>query len=132
MLEKAERELQRLRAEFNIDNIFNFFVTAYHIRDYVEKASKVPQHKLDAFLSDQDLQDCRALCNKGKHLRLTEHPQALTDISGGGYGMGAYGEAAFGEGEIRKLFYDNRAVDVRSLPDRVIQKWSRFLTEHGL
>jgi len=70
--------------------------------------------------------------NDKNHLRLTEHPHALTDISGGGFGMGAFGEAAFGENEIRKLFYDNRAVDVRSLPDRVIQKWSRFLTEHGL
>lgn len=46
--------------------------------------------------------------------------------------MGAYSEAAFGKNEIRKLYYADRAVDVRSLPDRVIQKWSRFLKEHGL
>lgn len=70
--------------------------------------------------------------NDKNYLRLTKHPHALTDISGGGIGMGAFGEAAFCENEIRKLFDDDRAVDVRSLPDRVIQKWSRFLTEHGL
>lgn len=50
MLEKAERELQRLRADFTIDNLFNFFVTAYHIRDYVQEATTVPQSELDAFL----------------------------------------------------------------------------------
>lgn len=132
MLEKAMRERQRLRNDFSLDNIFNFFVTAYHIRDYVKEVTAISASELKSFLADPDLQDCRALCNKGKHLRLTGHPDALTDISSGGFGCNAFGEGAFGENEMRKLFYGNRAVDVRALPDRVIQKWEGFLARHGL
>ena len=132
MLEKAERELQRLRHDHTIDNLFNFFVTAYHIRDYVKEATTVPQHTLDSFLADPDLQDCRALCNKGKHLRLEHHPDALTSIANGGFSGVSFSEVAFGEGQVRTLFYGSRAVDVHSLPERVVQKWKRFLSEHGL
>lgn len=132
MLKKAERELIRLQADFSIDNIFNFFVTAYHVRDYVEEARKVSTRDLDSFFSDPDLQACQALCNKGKHMRLSGHPNAMTDIASGGYGCHSFGEAAFGEGDIRRLFYADRAVDVRSLPARVIQKWDQFLLKNGL
>jgi hypothetical protein len=59
-----------LAAGFNIDNVFNFFVTAYHIQDYICKTGVVPQPALDAFLGDQDILDARDLCDKGKHLRL--------------------------------------------------------------
>jgi hypothetical protein len=41
MLRKAERELSRFQSEFNIDNLFNFFVTAYHVQDYIEKTAAV-------------------------------------------------------------------------------------------
>jgi len=132
MLEKAERELGRLQIEFTIDNIFNFFVTAYHIQDYVKETKKVPRHILDAFLADPDLKDCQALCNKGKHLRLKQHPEAVTDIVNGGFGGAAFGEVAFGEGDVLKLFYGGRAVEVRGLPDRIMEKWRQFLTEYGL
>jgi hypothetical protein len=36
MLEKAKREFARMKAELNTDTIFNFFVTIYHVKDYVE------------------------------------------------------------------------------------------------
>lgn len=35
MLEKARREFSRLRSDLNTDNVFNFFVTIHHIKDYV-------------------------------------------------------------------------------------------------
>lgn len=132
MLEKAERELQRFRHDRTIDNLFNFFVTAYHVRDYVREATTVPQHALDSFLADSDLQDCRALCNKGKHLRLEHHPEAIASTADGGFSGAAFSEVSFCEGQVRTLFYGRRAVDVHALPERVIQKWKRFLAEHGL
>ena len=78
MFQKAERELQRLQTDFTIDNVFNFFVTAYHIQDYVRTTSSVPQVDLEAFLKDVDLQDCRDLCDKGKHVRLTKRADPTT------------------------------------------------------
>lgn len=132
MLEKAERELVRLRADLSIDNIFNFFVTAYHVQDYVRNGSAVSDDVLNAFLQDQDLKDCQALCHKGKHLVLSADPKAWTDIADGSFGGAAFGEVAFGEGDARTLFYDGRAVDVHSLPDRVLDKWRQFLSQNGL
>ena len=85
MLNKAERELQRLRGDRSIDNVFNFFVTAYHIQDYVRGAHSVPSEALRAFLADPDLKDCQALCHKGKHLHLKDHPQAMTTSVSGAF-----------------------------------------------
>ena len=72
MLEKACREHKRLHREFNIDNVFNFFVTAYHICDYLKTTGIVPAGVVqDLEDNDPDINACRDLCNKGKHLRLT-------------------------------------------------------------
>jgi len=76
--EKARREHSRLTGGINIDNVFNFFVTAYHIQDYIGKTKAASQSALDAFLRDQVLMDPRDLCEKGKHLRLTKRPDPST------------------------------------------------------
>ncbi len=131
MLAKAERELEKLKREFTIDNVFNFFVTAYHVQDYVRVSATVPQFALDAFLSDPDLQACHDLCDKGKHLRLTKRPDPMTAISNGGFSGAAFGELAFGEGEEWKIFYADRAVEIRALTSRVIGKWRNFLEEYA-
>lgn len=131
MLKKAERELERLQREFSIDNVFNFFVTAYHVQDYARVTTAVPQSALDLFLSDPDIQACHDLCDKGKHLRLTKRPDPLTSISNGGFGGAAFGELAFGEGDEWKLCYADRTVEVRALANRVIDKWRNFLNGHG-
>lgn len=80
VLEKARRELARLESELHIDHVFNFFVTAYHIRDYILKTSAVPQVDLEIFLKDPELQACRDLCDKGKHLKLKNRPDPNTII----------------------------------------------------
>ena len=72
MLDKARREHKRLTERVDIDNVFNFFVTAYHVKDYVEKKASVPQIALESFLADPDIKDCRDLCDKAKHLTLTK------------------------------------------------------------
>ncbi len=132
MLDKAEREFVRFQREFSIDNLFNFFVTAYHIQDYIRTTTAVPQTALDNFLADVDLKACHDLCDKGKHLRLTKRPDPMTVISNGGFSGASFGELAFGESEEWKLFYSDRAVEVRSLAARVIEKWKNFLDQHRL
>jgi hypothetical protein len=74
MLEKARREHSRLTAAFNIDNVYNFFITAYHIQDHIRETKAVPQTAIQAFVDSQDIQDTRDLCDKGKHLHLTRRP----------------------------------------------------------
>lgn len=129
---KAEREFQRLQSEFSIDNVFNFFVTAYHIQDYVRKSNAVPQHILDTFLSDTDLKDCRDLCDKGKHLRLTKRTDPRTHIYSGSVNGAPVNTLPVNGSDKWVLFTDNREVEVEWLAKRVINKWRGFLDQNNL
>ena len=132
MLEKAHREHKRLLEDFDIDNLFNFFVTAYHVKDYVKTTNSVPRPTLDAFLQDQDLKYCRDLCDKGKHLTLTMRHDPTTSTMSGCYGGAPCGALPYGAGSVWILNTKDRAVDVQSLADRVLEKWDAFFAANGL
>jgi hypothetical protein len=62
MLAKAYRERERLREGLDIDNVFNFFVTAGHIYDYVKKTNPSLKKALKEFKKkNQDIKDCMTL-----------------------------------------------------------------------
>ncbi len=132
MLEKARREHSRLSKNFDIDNIFNFFVTAYHVRDYVLNTGFVPQTAVETFLKDPDLKDCRDLCDKGKHLILTKRKDPTTITMSGCIGGTPIGVLPIGAGNVWILVTETRSVDVQALSDRVLNKWERFFCEHGM
>jgi hypothetical protein len=134
MLEKTKREYARLNASFDIDHVFNFFVSAYHISDYIKKSNAVPQAVIDAFLSDTDIQACHDLCDKGKHMRLTKpgrhDPQTV--IWNGCFGGAPFGVLPFGGGDKWVVFVGNKQFDVEWLAQRVLEKWEAFFVQHGL
>jgi hypothetical protein len=136
MLEKARREHGRLTTAFNIDNVFNFFVTAYHIQDYIRESSAVLPETLNAFVASQDIQDTRDLCDKGKHLHLTR--RQYPDPSATHRALGALNTVPLntmvlnGYKETWVLQSGSRSVDVPALADRVIQKWDAFFATNGL
>ena len=132
MLDKARREHERLLAGFNIDNLFNFFVTVYHIRDYVQKTMAVSPAVLEAFLQDTDLKDCRDLCDKGKHLTLTKRHDPSTSFMSGCFGGAPIGAMPIGAGTVWLLNIDSRSVNVQDLAKRVLEKWETFFAKHGL
>ncbi len=131
MLGKTRREYQRLTESLNIDNVFNFFVTAYHIRDYIEVNNTIDQVTLNTFFEDQDMQDCRDLCNKGKHLVLTSCNPA-THIWTGCLNGAPMGTLPLGSGRKWVLFTRGREVEVASLAKRVLDKWEVFFKDHKL
>lgn len=107
MLSKARREYQRLSKCINIDNVFNFFVTAYHIRDYIESTNSVEKNMIDNFFKDPELQICRDLCNKGKHLFLdnrSHDPNLMTHVWKGFFG-GGHHSVFFHSAVMRNGFY---------------------------
>lgn len=132
MLEKAKREYGRLKTNFDIDNVFNFFVTANHIRDYIEKNKVVPQAIVETFCADQDLKDCRDLCDKAKHLRLTKRVDPITHKWSGAIGGAPIGAVPIGGDGEWELWSDGRVVNIEGLADRVIAKWDRFFLSHAL
>ncbi len=142
ILQKAKREHGRLKANFDIDNVFNFFVTANHIRDYIKKNDVVAQAVLEEFLKDQDMKDCCDLCDKAKHLRFTKRNRTdsskptrtdpLTHRWRGAYGSTPFGVLPYGMNSEWELWYDDRKVNIKQLADRVIVKWDQFFSSHGL
>ena len=132
MLMKAKREHSRLKTSFDIDNVFNFFVTANHIRDYIEKNGAAPHSKMEEFFEDQDIRDCRDLCDKAKHLRLTKRPDPLTHRWSGVIGGAPINALPIGGDGEWELWSDGRKVNIARLADRVIDKWDEFFSAHEL
>jgi hypothetical protein len=155
MLEKARREHLRLSSNFDIDNVFNFFVTAHHICDYFKENQAVDE-ALKALVkelcSEQDMLDCQDICNKAKHCCLTlgrydpkkhpERPDPLTHRWSGAFGVVPFNTIPFNTNgkwefwELRRHDNDNvhtkRRVDIKRLADRVLSRWDEFFNEHGL
>jgi len=132
MLDKAEREYKRLHANFNIDNVFNYFITANHIRDYVMKTESVKQVIMDSFFTDQDMKDCGDLCNKAKHLKLTKRPDPQTHKWSGCLGGAPIGVLPIGGDGEWELWSNDRLVNIELLAERVLIKWREFFDIHGL
>lgn len=132
MLAKARRERQRLTEHCDIDNLFNFFVTAYHITDYIRKTRSVPQSVLETVLQDQDFKDCRDICDKGKHLTLTKREDCDTRIWSGCIGGAPFGALPIGGGDKWVFCAGDRVIDVEWLAERVLAKWDDFFATHGL
>lgn len=140
MLEKARREYQRLEEQFNIDNVFNFFVTAYHIIDYIKvpinekKTNAVKQIDIDTFLSDRDIQDCHDLCDKGKHLKLDKNGRQnpVTRIQKGYLNAAPLNTLTVNGGDKWVFSINDRTVDIKPLAKRVLTKWEDFFKAHAL
>ncbi len=132
MLNKAEREFDRLQKNFDIDNVFNYFVTANHIRDYIEKNKSVKQIDIDTLFNDQDMKDCRDLCDKAKHLKLTKRPDPQTHKWSGCIGGAPIGVLPIGGDGEWELWSNERVVNIQQLSERVLNKWREFFEKHGL
>ena len=134
MLEKARREHQRLSTQFSIDNLFNFFVTAYHIQDYIKTSEAVDVTVLNAFIDDPDMKSCRDLCDQGKHLKLTwkNRVDPKTRILHGGICGAPINTLPVNGGRKWVAYIDNREIDVKRLAERILDKWELFFSGHGL
>jgi hypothetical protein len=135
MLTKARREFARLRDDVNIDTVFNFFVTAYHVQDYLRAEAAAPLKDIDALLADPDLIVCRSICNQGKHLRVDRRAGPVGEkVSGrsGVLGVGVLGQMILGAGILWDLTYDGVSHDPIALGQRVLAKLESFFVTHGI
>jgi len=133
MLSKARRELARLRADVNIDTVFNFFVTAYHVQDYLR--ADAPKGDVDALLTDSDFVVCRSICNQGKHLKVDRKASPVgAKFSGrsGVVGIGVVGEMVVNAGILWDLTYDGTSHDPISLAERVLATLEEFFDAHSI
>lgn len=138
MLGKAKREYDRMQNSISMDNIFNFFVTACHVMDYVKALKTVPASAVQAMQDDSDFDMCRFICNKGKHLELTRNNydgDYKAEMSRGaelGRMMLADPECVLGTGPVLKFTCDGKEVDVRGIATRILAKWEQFFADNGI
>lgn len=131
MLAKAKRELIQLKRKMNADTIFNFFVTAYHVMDYVKALATVPEVAIKSMYADPDFKLCQSICTRGKHLRVTKRSKKPRVKSvGGGLNRSALNEAAVNAGTDWAFYCDDVEVNPVELGETVIQKWERFFGEN--
>jgi hypothetical protein len=136
LLEKARRDIEKMKADTSTDTIFNFFVTTYHVVDYIKALGTIPQTVIDQLYSDADFRLCQFLCNKGKHIQLrgdepfeAKHKPA---IPGGALDSFSLGVDQLGDPERFVVLDGAQEVDVIQLGNKLIKKWEDFFSVHGI
>jgi hypothetical protein len=130
MLEKAKREHEKMKSELTIDTVFNFFVTAYHVTDYV-KARGVNKTEIANLSHDTDFKMCKHICEKGKHIMKRDTYKTQYE-PGALFGKGCFGKIEFAERESYIVVDGNVPVDVLDLSERLITKWEVFFSRNGI
>ncbi len=128
LLEKAKRELARLEAERSIDHVYNFFVTAYHIVDYLDEdlKKKVMNEKL--------IQLCCDACNKAKHMRLSRgRPDVGTLRYSGAIGGAPLNTVTLNSGSERWIVWpDGKKLETVRFARSVVAKWEDLFVLYGI
>ena len=122
--------------------MFNFFVTAYHVKDYIEhtndEALKAKVNQMFLKSNDVDMYMCKFLCFKGKHLKLTKNTKKMPDAPTGlrcgpsRIGKAVFGKSAIGHSETMHFYVDGEKINLFGLADIVLQKWQQFFDKHGI
>jgi hypothetical protein len=133
MLAKARREAARLRETVNVDTVFNFFVTAYHVGDYLRGSHAANPDAIRRLYDDPEFQVCQAICNQGKHLRVDRGATAASQsVMSGAIGGAPISALPIGGGPVWDLFYGPQTVDPVSLADRLLAKLATFFEANGI
>lgn len=132
MLGKAKREFERLREEPSIDHVYNFFVTAYHIVDYLEQ--RLSKEAIKTIRAIPVIQFCGDVCNKAKHMTLSRGrsdvaTQSFSDAING-VPLNAIAINAPGERWVR--WQDGTQLEVVIFATNVIATWEQLFTDYGI
>jgi hypothetical protein len=126
MLGKAKRELTRLEtadsmAADSIDHVYNFFVTAYHIVDYLK--GRLAEPDIKAIKAEPLIQSCYDACNKAKHMQLTrKRPDVVTPTKYTAF-LGGSPNTPDKSLERWIVWQDGTNLEVISFARSVIAKW---------
>jgi len=135
ILAKARREFGHLRGSITVDSVFNFFVTTYHVRDYLLAHTPTARAAVETLYSDADFLACQAICNQGKHLRVDRNARPVAEtLSGrsGLIGVGMIGAMMVGSWAQWDLTYDGICVDPVALGERLLTKLEGYFVASGL
>jgi len=132
---KMKKDLQLLLDYINPDNIFNFFVTAYHLKDYLKNEfENIDENDIRNFDNMNYLLDIAGfIANKGKHFRLNNprYEEMQTRYYSGKFDgtMLIDGTYKIGEGEKYKVKVNNEIIDIEKIAVKLVECWEKFLKE---
>lgn len=136
LLKKAKRDYVKMKADTSTDTVFNFFVTTYHIVDYVKALGTVGDSTIEQLYADDDFKICQFLCNKGKHIKLRSgepyEAQYQPPIEGGMVGSFVLNSDVLGGPERFVVLAGTQEVDVIELGQMLLDKWEAFFLAHGI
>ena len=144
LLEKARRDLVNLEGAAVTqdtttigDALFNFAVTAYHVKDWLKLHAAVtysPQDVENFVQSSAALSSCRDLCNAGKHAEITRYSPSTADVSASLNSVAAVvpGGLATPIVRVKIIRNDGTRREAVQLATEAISDWERFFDEHGL
>ncbi len=136
LLNKAKRDYEKMKEETSTDTIFNFFVTVYHVVDYVKALGTVQESDINQLYADPDFQMCQFLCNKGKHIQLRGgdpyQAQHTPATPGGTLDSFVLDVDQLGGPERFIVVDKSQEVEVGDLGKKLLKKWEAFFSTHGI
>jgi len=135
---KLGRDASSVHDEVSSDRLFNFFVTAWSLVDWLKSDESVPHEAKaarDTIQNDPLLQVCRDLANGCKHHTITRYDTSTErTVSTSGFGLGRFGKGAFGIGEesVVVVMKDGTCYPVLQLVDDVTEHWRLFFEKYGI
>jgi hypothetical protein len=133
--EKLTRERDQIEKSVDEDRLENFFKTAWHLIEIVEKDPATTQTQKDKGKSLRKtplMTICCEIANSQKHFRLDPkrypRPTVQDSTVAQGFGRGRFGKGAFGKGEqsVRIDFSDGTSADALALVRDIFQCLSSF------
>lgn len=139
LYEKMQYEYEKLIKDMSPYNIFDFFVTAYHLKDYIKNEFGLNKRDdIRAFENMDELLDMAGfIANKGKHFDVNNSNYTNMETrfySGKVDGTMLYdGAWKIGEGETYKILNTNsEVVDVKIVAKELLDGWKMFIENRDL
>ena len=140
LYEKTIFDYEKLIEELSPYNIFNFFITAYHLKDYIKAEYNLSElTDIRAFSSDMnELLDLAGfIANKGKHFDVnsSRYENMETRFYSGKVDgtMLCDGTWCIGEGEAYKIVDNNGNIhNIKDIAKRLFEEWEKFVSDRGL
>jgi hypothetical protein len=138
LFEKMVRDAGEMEKTVTGDRAFNFVVTAFHLKDWIEKDPLIPQSARDdlgTLSGNKYFQICRDLANASKHMVITRyHPSTAGTHTERGLGVGRLGKGPLGIGEesISITHSDGTVISILELKSEVVSLWKEFFLKHGI
>lgn len=146
LLRKLEREKARAQEALDsqlfpdlADALYNFSVSAFHIKDWLINQNGIDKDKVHNFLNEVPiLQACRDICNSKKHFKITRYEpgevqigSTITEISaiipGEDGSIDVYGKA-----DIWVDVGNKEAYPVVDFMQKVIEEWNPYHDENKI